>query len=183
MPGGTVSVHTVCYVVQWCGATLTPWLLKSVVTQQLLVWSRNLDHEVGEFMYKHLAEVVCFFDWNSVEIVLTYQKTVVAWKNMTGGNHISSGRWWYLFGVFNFSGPVRQFQYYIIISSQKMRYLWRRINNFLDSNGVLESGWYKAPLSYMIYSEYYCPPFVKVGPYLFKQCFFNLCNISRIFLR
>ena len=33
------------------------------------------------------------------------------------------------------------------------------------ANGVLESGWYKAPLSYMIYGAYYCPTFVKVGPY------------------
>ena len=38
-------------------------------------------------------------------------------------------------------------------------------DNQQKSNEVLESGWYKAPLSYMIYSAYYCPPFVKVGPY------------------
>ena len=43
--------------------------------------------------------------------------------------------------------------------------------HFTDSlqvilNGVLESGQYKAPLSYMIYGAYYCPPFMKVGPYL-----------------
>ena len=36
---------------------------------------------------------------------------------------------------------------------------------FQPMHGVLDLGWYKAPLSYMIYSAYYCPPFVKVGPY------------------
>ena len=49
----------------------------------------------------------------------------------------------------------------------------------MNSNGVLESGWYKAPLSYMIYIAYYCPPFVKVGPYYSKalnqQKQFNKC--------
>ena len=36
---------------------------------------------------------------------------------------------------------------------------------------MLESGWYKAPLSYMIYSTYYCPPFVKMGHIL------NIANV------
>jgi hypothetical protein len=46
---------------------------------------------------------------------------------------------------------------------------------------VLESGWYKAPLSYVIYSAYYCPTFVKVGPYWIKiyvinyKCFWQGC--------
>ena len=34
--------------VQWCGATLMPGLLESVLTQQFLVWSRNLYYNVGE---------------------------------------------------------------------------------------------------------------------------------------
>ena len=45
-------------------------------------------------------------------------------------------------------------------------------------NGVLASGWYKALLSYVIYSAYYCPPFVKVGPYWRQPLFF----VYKIFL-
>ena len=46
-------------------------------------------------------------------------------------------------------------------------------HNVPSLNGVLESGWYKVPLSYMIYGAYYCPPFVKVGPYCSGRCFFK----------
>ena len=100
---GRYGVHTVCYVVHWCGATLTPWLLKSVVAQQLLGWSRNLDHEVGEFTAE-LAEVVCFSDQNSVGM---YQEclhiAIVIWKIMTGENYIVADEGTYLV-LFIFSG-------------------------------------------------------------------------------
>ena len=45
-------------------------------------------------------------------------------------------------------------------------------------NGVLASGWYKAPHSYMINRTYYCPPFVKMVNFEHSQnlaCwFFNV---------
>ena len=48
---------------------------------------------------------------------------------------------------------------------------WNKETPLVKSNGVLESGWYKAPLSYMIYIAYYCPPppFVKVGLYFLSS--------------
>ena len=51
------------------------------------------------------------------------------------------------------------------------------------NNGVLESGWYKAPLSYMIYSAYYCPPFVKVGPYSKKSNLTKICDLRTSSMR
>ena len=49
----------------------------------------------------------------------------------------------------------------------------------LQRNGVLASGWYKAPHSYMINRTYYCPPFVKMVNFEHSQnlaCWF--CNVS-----
>ena len=58
----------------------------------------------------------------------------------------------------------------------------------LISNRVLASGWYKAPVFYMIYSVYYCPTFVKVGPghieydlessWADKKMVSSICNVK-----
>ena len=71
--------------------------------------------------------------------------------------------------------------YFVIITNVDLQRLLHL--GYVKFNGVLASGWYKSPLSYMIYSAYYAPPPFREGGAVFSKetilLLFNLfCHFS-----
>jgi hypothetical protein len=137
-----VNIMIYCHIcksesIDFCSHMWLHWLLNIIFCSSFCVLLS---------FHKSFNQIVCLFVFNTTMQILWAQK--------------------YEYGVLFITHAREIFKSLVFDSLNKTPYSQYIGIYTLQSNGVLASGWDKAPLSYMIYSALFMPPFCKGGAVL-----------------